>query len=81
MKRYGCLLFLQVATQFGSTFFLTVGPVVRYLQPLSLLTILSLAAITKVLVDRGKGETQPTEQFLSGVHSSADLKARRAQDL
>jgi hypothetical protein len=81
-KRYGCLLFLQVATQFGSTFFLTVGPVVRYLQPLSLLTILSLAAISKVLVDRrsGRGETQPTEQFLSGVHSGGDLKARRAKD-
>lgn len=51
-KRYACLLFLVAAIQFSSTFFLTTAPVVRYLQPLSLLTILSLAAISKVLIDR-----------------------------
>jgi hypothetical protein len=61
-KRYTCLLFLHVAIQFSSTFFLTVAPVVRYLQPLSFLTILSVAAASKALVDRrsGRGEAQPT---------------------
>jgi hypothetical protein len=51
-KRYACFLFLTSAVQFSSTFFLTTAPVVRYLQPLSLLTILSFAAISKVLIDR-----------------------------
>ena len=51
-KRYAGLLFLVAAIQFSSTFFLTTAPVVRYLQPLSLLTILSFAAISKVLIDR-----------------------------
>jgi hypothetical protein len=61
-KPYACLLFLHAAIQFSSTFFLTVAPVVRYLQPLSFLTMLSLAALSKALVDRrnGRGEAQAT---------------------
>jgi hypothetical protein len=51
-KRYAYLLFLTAAVQFTSTFFLTTAPVVRYLQPLSLLTILCFAAISRMLIDR-----------------------------
>jgi hypothetical protein len=60
-KRYGCLLFLHVAVLFSSILFLTVAPVVRYLQPLSFLTILTLAAIGKIVLTRasGRGEGQP----------------------
>ena len=41
-KRYTAVLFLNAEIKFSSTFFLTVAPVVRYLQPLSFLTILSV---------------------------------------
>jgi len=51
-KRYTAVLFLNAAIQFSSTFFLTVAPVVRYLQPLSFLTILSVAAVTKGVLPR-----------------------------
>jgi hypothetical protein len=48
-KRYAGSLFLQTIAQFGSTFVLTATPVVRYLQPLSLLTILTVALVAKVI--------------------------------
>jgi hypothetical protein len=60
-------LFLNQTVLFATTFTLSVQPVVRYLQPLSLLTLLTLAAGAKLLID---GKHQLGER-LSQVSSLA----------
>jgi hypothetical protein len=49
---YGLLLFLHSWIFFGTATFLSVTASVRYLQPMSLLTILIFAALAKAVTDR-----------------------------
>jgi len=54
---YGFLLFLHSWILFGTATFLSVTASVRYLQPMSLLTILIFAALVKAVIDRRSQST------------------------
>jgi hypothetical protein len=51
-RRYSAFLFLNMAILFASTLFFSGQPQIRYLQPMSLLTILTFAAGVKAFLDR-----------------------------
>ena len=52
IRRYLVFLFLNQTILFATTFTLSVRPVVRYLEPLSLITLLMFAAVAKCFIDR-----------------------------
>jgi hypothetical protein len=52
IRRYLVFLFLNQTVLFAATFTLSVRPVVRYLEPLSLITLLTFAAVAKCFIDR-----------------------------
>jgi hypothetical protein len=52
IRRYLVFLFLNQTVLFATTFTLSVRPVVRYLEPLSLITLLTFAAAAKCFIDR-----------------------------
>ena len=52
IRRYLVFLFLNQTVLFVTTFTLSVRPVVRYLEPLSLITLLTFAAAAKCFMDR-----------------------------
>jgi hypothetical protein len=52
IRRYLVFLFLNQTVLFATTFALSVRPVVRYLEPLSLITLLTFAAVAKCFIDR-----------------------------
>jgi hypothetical protein len=52
IRRYLVFLFLNQTVLFATTFTLSVRPVVRYLEPLSLITLLTFAALAKCFIDR-----------------------------
>jgi hypothetical protein len=51
-RRYSALLFFNMAILFASTLFFSGQPQIRYLQPLSVLTILTFAMGVRVFLDR-----------------------------
>ena len=52
IRGYLVFLFLNQTVLFATTFTLSVLPVVRYLEPLSLITLLTFAAVAKCFIDR-----------------------------
>jgi hypothetical protein len=52
IRGYLVFLFLNQMVLFATTFTLSVQPVVRYLEPLSLITLLTFAAVVKSFIDR-----------------------------
>jgi hypothetical protein len=52
IRRYLVFLFLNQMVLFATTFTFSVQPVVRYLQPLSLITLLTFAGVVKCFIDR-----------------------------
>ncbi len=71
IRGYLVFLFLNQTVLFATTFTLSVLPVVRYLEPLSLITLLTFAAVAKCFIDqkhelrsRLRQETFDSEQLL-----------------
>jgi hypothetical protein len=53
-SRFSLFVGLNLIVLFGSTFLFSIFPIVRYLQPLSFLTLMSLAATIGVFYERAK---------------------------
>src|SRR5712691_3750716 len=62
-KAHALLLFAHTALIFVTTFLLSIAPVTRYLQPLSLLMLLSIALAVKSLYASASEEPKPRREF------------------